>query len=226
MVDSDFQQTTEPLRPHLWNPTAAAAWSLLLSPAFGAYLCAANWRTLGKPERATANMVWVWVIIVFLAINVGRVFVPVSEAVGTVMTLTSCGLILGWLVTQVRSQVRFVKTTLGNDYVKKRWGRPLLVGFAAVGVYVAVIFFAAVGTYTPKANDLAAQVKPLILQKWQKKPALRDASIENVSLVHQGGKVYTGLVNATLSGQSVQLSLQVVYSRGTIAFTVKPLASR
>ena len=49
-----------PVCPPLWNPDAAACWSFLFSPIFGSCLLAANWRALGKPEKAATNMVWVW----------------------------------------------------------------------------------------------------------------------------------------------------------------------
>ena len=32
----------------LWNPVAAAVWSIVLTPAFGAYLHAKNWETLER----------------------------------------------------------------------------------------------------------------------------------------------------------------------------------
>ena len=32
--------------PALWNPNAAASWSLLFSPAFGAFLHMKNWQAL------------------------------------------------------------------------------------------------------------------------------------------------------------------------------------
>src|SRR5262249_50236839 len=47
-----------PVLPKLWNPGAAAIWSLLFGPAFGAWLHAVNWGVLGKPWRATANAIW------------------------------------------------------------------------------------------------------------------------------------------------------------------------
>ena len=38
--------------PPLWNPNAAANWSLLFSPAFGAFVHMKNWQALGEPEKA------------------------------------------------------------------------------------------------------------------------------------------------------------------------------
>ena len=79
MNDSAIQSglpPVEPDRPHLWNPNSAALWSLAFTPAFGAYLHAVNWRILGEPKRAMANLAWVWAAFAFLAINLALLFVP------------------------------------------------------------------------------------------------------------------------------------------------------
>ena len=36
----------------IWNPNAAANWSLLFTPAFGAYIHYLNWQKMGKTEVA------------------------------------------------------------------------------------------------------------------------------------------------------------------------------
>lgn len=220
MGDSDYQ-TAEPVRPRLWNPNAAANWSLLFTPAFGAYLHAANWRALGKPERAATNMVWVWVTVAFLAIGVGTLFVPGSKAVEGVLRLAGGGLLFGWYFTQGRSQARYIKESLGDGYVKKGWGLPLLVGVAYIGAYIAVIIFLAVAVYKPDPSELAAEVKPLILQEWQKEPELRGATIQNVTLVHKGGNSYSGFIDATLDGKSERLMLDVTHDGRTILWQLK-----
>ena len=43
----------------LWNPNAAANWSILFSPIFGAYIHAKNWERLGQPDKAASSMNWV-----------------------------------------------------------------------------------------------------------------------------------------------------------------------
>jgi hypothetical protein len=40
--------------PPLWNPSAAANWSLLFSPAFGALVQMKHWEALGEPAKASA----------------------------------------------------------------------------------------------------------------------------------------------------------------------------
>ena len=47
--------------PTLWNPNAAANWSLLFSPIFGTWLHMLNWRALGEAERAESAKTWLMV---------------------------------------------------------------------------------------------------------------------------------------------------------------------
>ena len=62
--------------PALWNPNAAACWSLLFSPAFGAYLHARNAEALGRAEEAKANRVWFYLSIAYLAVAFVTNFIP------------------------------------------------------------------------------------------------------------------------------------------------------
>src|ERR1700676_3437585 len=51
----------------IWNPSTVAGLSVLLTPAFGSYLHASNWRSLGQPERAASSKVWFYVSLLVLA---------------------------------------------------------------------------------------------------------------------------------------------------------------
>ena len=53
--------------PALWNPKWLGAWSLLFSWAFGAFLLARNWKTLGEPPGQDVAMVWFYAFLPFLA---------------------------------------------------------------------------------------------------------------------------------------------------------------
>jgi hypothetical protein len=166
-------------------------------------------------------MVWVWVYVAFLAVNVGTVFLPATNSLW-LGQLGGLGLLLGVNFRQGREQAEYVKERLGDDYIKNGWGLPLLVSVTVVGAYLAGIFFLVAAVDKPDPADLAVAVKPLILQEWQKRPELRGASIQSVKLVHKRGKVYTGFVDATVGGQSVRLSVVVVYDRGTVSLEFKP----
>jgi hypothetical protein len=116
-------RTAKAVEPELWNPDAAIRWSKLLTPAFGAYLHAANWRALGKPERARANMLWMFGTLVFLVAIAAILFVPGTQEVRRLSwftALSGAGVVFfAWKYTQGRSQVRYFEAMLGNKYVKK-----------------------------------------------------------------------------------------------------------
>ncbi len=57
----------------LWNPTAAALWSLLLSPALGAWLLKRNWERLGHPDKAREAFGWFFLMIGFNLANLGLI---------------------------------------------------------------------------------------------------------------------------------------------------------
>ena len=121
--------------PAIWNPNAAANWSLLFSPAFGAYLHARNAERLGRHDEAISNQRWFYGSLVFVAASILSVFFPaMSDApfrlVGLVILAT-------WYFTLAKKQAAFVKQTFGTGYQKRSWVQPLLIGFAClVGVFV------------------------------------------------------------------------------------------
>lgn len=128
-------------RPHLWNPNVAANWSILFTPAFGAYIHALNWKALGMPERARADVVWIWLTGLFLVVDIGSVAAD-SETVDRVMQKAPLVFLAAWYFIRGRSQSAYVRDELGNDYVRKDWKKPLLIGLAiAVGV-IALLFLA------------------------------------------------------------------------------------
>jgi hypothetical protein len=87
--------------PRLWNPNAAANWSLLFGPAFGAFLHMKNWQALEEPAKASAAKVWFLLTIVVLGslvcasvvLNTTRRYLPQTwlvEATGTRGTGAFC----------------------------------------------------------------------------------------------------------------------------------------
>src|SRR5438552_4573164 len=67
--------------PALWNPNAAASWSLLFSPIFGSYLHARNWEALDRPDKAASSRKWmVGSIIFFVVIALAAFVLPDSKA--------------------------------------------------------------------------------------------------------------------------------------------------
>jgi hypothetical protein len=126
--------------PPLWNPNAAANWSLLFSPVFGAYLQMKNWEALGEPEKAAAAKVWA---IASLAVLIGMpllvVLVPGLQILQSVSSVFGLVLLISWYSSNGRPQARYVKERFGKNYPRKGWGKPLLIAFAAtIGYFVAI----------------------------------------------------------------------------------------
>lgn len=102
----------------LWYPNAAFRWSLILTPAFGAWIHAENWSALGKDKEANHSMVW------FYAMLIIDLWIIIFQPVGF-------GIILVWVMNNIwyaslaKTQMTYVEEELGNEYERKRWRQPL-----------------------------------------------------------------------------------------------------
>ncbi|MCG2584282.1 hypothetical protein [Massilia sp. TS11] len=130
---------TAPIR--LWNPNAAACWSLFLTPAFGAYLHMRNWEAMNDPKAAMLARRWFQASLAVLAMNLllGMVFEE-SRAIDAFLRLFGLAYLLTWYFSHGRVQVRHVQDVYGDDYVRQPWGR--VFGYALLGVlaYFGVAF--------------------------------------------------------------------------------------
>jgi hypothetical protein len=132
----------------LWNPNAAALWSLLFSPAFGAFLHARNAESMNRTGEAKANMIWFYITIAYYIFGVvSEFFPPIPDAVFQIAIL---GLIFGWFFSIGRKQIQHVENTYQNNYQRKSWAKPMLI---AIGCYIGFIF----------ALFISAVIKRLIL---------------------------------------------------------------
>ncbi len=116
--------------PALWNPNAAACWSLLFSPAFGAFLHARNAESLGRPEEAKANRVWFYLSLAYLGVVLISIFIPTIPDL--VFRGTGIGIFIGWYVGLGKNQIRYVKDTWQDRYQRKSWMKPLVVACACL----------------------------------------------------------------------------------------------
>lgn len=124
-------------RPPLWNPNAAACWSLLFTPVFGSWLHLFNWRAMNQSDRVGPARTWLVVsIIVFAVTLVASLVVPQS---GNAVRVLNFVYLLVWYFASARGQVRYVRTEFGNDYPRRGWWRPLLI---AVVVVIATMILA------------------------------------------------------------------------------------
>jgi hypothetical protein len=132
--------------PTLWNPNAAACWSLLFSPAFGAYLHARNAEVLGRADEAKSNKVWFYISVAFLVISFVTTFIPVIP--DAPFRLAGIGILLGWYFSLGKKQIKYVKETWQDSYVRKHWKKPLLIAFGClVGTFIALFVVAIIQEY-------------------------------------------------------------------------------
>ena len=134
--EGDFSAKQAASAPVLWNPMAAAYWSLLFSPAFGAFLHAKNAESLGRAKEAKTNMVWFYISLVYLGFTFasGFIFPTIPDSVFRFPALIfyCCWFYVG------EKQVKYVKATWRKDYHKKSWAVPLSVAFGCWIVIIAV----------------------------------------------------------------------------------------
>jgi len=130
--------------PPLWNPNVAANWSLLFSPAFGAYLQMRNWQALGEPEKASNSKTWVIIVLVILlTLPLVAVLVPGMSGLQRFSSSVGIVLLIAWYVTSGREQTQYVKERFGKTYPRKGWGLPLLAALGVLfGYFVAVAILA------------------------------------------------------------------------------------
>lgn len=127
----------------LWNPTAAALWSLLFTPAFGAWLHMRNWERLGRPAQARQARYW------FAAMLLISLASAVAGAAGALLGRedlvapwwTSLLLFSAWACLSAYPQIQHVDDHHGERYVRRSWAAPILTGLAAI---CAIPFGAAV----------------------------------------------------------------------------------
>lgn len=133
VVDLPSQEAAPPL----WNPNAAACWSLLFSPIFGAWLHMKNWQAMGETDKAAASKTWIWLSVAFL-VTFGLIsgFLPDSKTMDGLARFGGIGLLIAWYYNIGKSQNALVLARYGSDYPRKGWLKPL-----GIALLVCVAFF-------------------------------------------------------------------------------------
>jgi hypothetical protein len=135
----------EGISPPLWNPNAAANWSLLFSPAFGAFLHMKNWQALGQPNKATSAKVWfVLSLVVLGGLWCASVMVPNSKQLAGSVRVVGILLLLSWYFGSARGQAAYVKTHFGNTYPRRGWLKALAVAVLVLFALIVVVTVLAV----------------------------------------------------------------------------------
>lgn len=129
----------------LWNPNAAAAWSLLFTPVFGAALHMLNARAMGDERLRKLNK---WFLIGFVLL------VPIIEA-GAILyaVLFKLDMIffifpfptplftmfLIWYIAAGRRQAALVAEQYGSNYPRRPWLKAILFGILGLSVLQALL---------------------------------------------------------------------------------------
>lgn len=124
----------------IWNPNAAASWSLLFSPAFGSFLQMLNWRALGESQKADDARGWFIVSLAMLAVYILiGVFASDAQAADAISRAVGFAYLLVWYFAAGRQQGKYVKERWGKDYPRRGWGKPILI---AIGAFVGYFLIA------------------------------------------------------------------------------------
>lgn len=135
--------------PSLWDPEAAALWSLLFTPIFGCFLITKNWTRLGEDSRAKSSMLWLGGSVVLVFFNyLLIVSANVQSSVQKLLTLFMCGssfMIIGFYAAVyyqcLRPQAMYLKARFPDaSYPCRGFGKP--IGIAVFcWVLVTLIYF-------------------------------------------------------------------------------------
>jgi hypothetical protein len=120
----------------IWNPAAAARWSLLFTPAFGAFIHMRNWQALDQPERAQSARRWFHASLGVLMLQI--LTSALNARLRTEpMLLHPVGLLflLVWYFAAARQQTLLVKARFGGGYRRKRWDGVVLGAVMAGAAY-------------------------------------------------------------------------------------------
>jgi len=125
--------------PPIWNPNAAANWSLIFSPVFGAFLHMRNWQALDEPKRAATAKGWLVASVVMLVVYLWLALsLSDSKSADAATRMVAFAYLLVWYFAAARSQSTYFKERFGKDYPHKGWGKPLLVAVAGLVGYIVL----------------------------------------------------------------------------------------
>jgi hypothetical protein len=113
----------------IWNPNAAAAWSIMLTPVFGAVLHGLNWQSLGQPERAKRSFLWAAGVGGLLFVELFSISLLQIRWMFAIITLAA------WFFSEGISQINIVRSKYGVRYSRKSWRVPLIAAFVILGLH-------------------------------------------------------------------------------------------
>ena len=123
----------------LWNPNAAALWSLLFTPIFGSSLMMMTWKAMGNKAEADKSLCWL-VVSAVVTLALGLLSDAVAQLSDAVCTGGGILLLLVWYFLSASKQISHVKKEFGETYQRKNRMVPLVI---AGGSLVICLFLAA-----------------------------------------------------------------------------------
>lgn len=122
----------------LWNPLGAAFWSLIFTPAFGAWIVMRNWEALGDERQARCARTWFVFSVGLLAVRLlsGAINTRLNSQSNVIHWVSLLYLALWWLAAALPHQ-RLVHSRLGPDYPRQGWDHALLLAvMGGFGYYI------------------------------------------------------------------------------------------
>jgi hypothetical protein len=135
----------------IWNPSRVAGLSFVFSPAFGSYLQASNWRSLGHPEKVASSKAWFYISLIFMAVLGGlSVYLEGGKAGSEGRGIVNLAYIVYYLIWGFGSgaqQAKYVQKQFGKHYAKKSLLKPILCALGLCIVYAAAIVGLLIATH-------------------------------------------------------------------------------
>jgi hypothetical protein len=136
-IDATAPAASEPACA-IWNPSAAARWSLVFTPAFGAFIHMHNWHLLGQPQEAARARRWFHASLAVLLLQL--ITSALNARLGSEpMLLHPVGLLflVVWYFGAARQQARLVKARYGASYRRRSWDSVLICAVVAGAAYAS-----------------------------------------------------------------------------------------
>jgi hypothetical protein len=120
----------------LWNPSAAATWSLVFTPAFGAFIHMLNWQALGQPAQAASARRWFYASLAVLVLQIWtRALNARFDTEPLLVHPASLLFLLVWYFGAARAQARLIRARYGASYRRQRWDSVLMGAVMAGAAY-------------------------------------------------------------------------------------------
>jgi len=160
MTDTTPDTTHLDEKPNLWNPLALFLWSLLLTPIFGIFFQAKNWKTLNNNKKFKTSLIWGGVYVAYtifhfivLAItdfNNPSNLLNISLGVGLILFLL-------WVALDAGAQRKYLKEN-NIEYNKKSLFKPVGIGAVAMAIYLLLAAWVMIPSVEEQAAELVTKI--------------------------------------------------------------------